>query len=109
MNGQDARLDRIEKTLARLTAAQERLGTAQERQGKSLVDLITSVKESLEREMREGFDRIEKVTTRHTGLIASGTLAIGTLIKSSQKQDAAIKNLETRMRKLEGRKNGRKK
>ena len=72
-------------------------------------DLVTSVKESIEREMREGFDRIEKVTTRHTGLIASGTLAIGTLIKSSQKQDAAIKNLETRMRKLEGRKNGRKK
>jgi hypothetical protein len=48
-------------------------------------DLVTSVKESLEREMREGFERIEKVTTRHTGLIASGTLAISTLIKSSQK------------------------
>ena len=72
-------------------------------------DLVTSVKESIEREMREGFDRIEKVTTRHTGLIASGTLAISTLIKSSQKQDAAIKDLETRIRKLEGRKNGRKK
>ena len=72
-------------------------------------DLVTSVKESLEREMREGFGRIEKVTTRHTGLIASGTLAISTLIKSSQKQDAAIKDLETRIRKLEGRKNGRKK
>ena len=72
-------------------------------------DLVTSVKESLEQEMREGFDRIEKVTTRHTGLIASGTLAISTLIKSSQKQDAAIKDLETRIRKLEGRKNGRKK
>jgi len=72
-------------------------------------DLVTSVKESLEQEMREGFDRIEKVMTRHTGLIASGTLAISTLIKSSQKQDAAIKDLETRIRKLEGRKNGRKK
>ena len=72
-------------------------------------DLVTSVKESLEQEMREGFDRIEKVMTRHTGLIASGTLAIGTLIKSSQKQDAAIKDLETRMRKLEARKNGKKK
>ena len=59
--------------------------------------------------MREGFDRIEKVTTRHAGLIASGTLAIGTLIKSSQKQAAAIKDLETRIRKLEGRKNGKKK
>ena len=72
-------------------------------------DLVTSVKESIEREMREGFDRIEKVTTRHTGLIASGTLAISTLIKSSQKQAAAIKDLETRIRKLEGRKNGKKK
>jgi len=72
-------------------------------------DLVTSVKESIEREMREGFDRIEKVTTRHTGLIASGTLAISTLIKGAQKQDAAIKDLETRIRKLEGRKNGRKK
>jgi hypothetical protein len=48
-------------------------------------DLVTSVKESLEREMHEGFERIEKVTTRHTGLIASGTLATSTLIKSSQK------------------------
>ena len=72
-------------------------------------DLVTSVKESIEREMREGFDRIEKVTTRHTGLIASGTLAISTLIKSSQKQAAAIMDLETRIRKLEGRKNGKKK
>jgi hypothetical protein len=72
-------------------------------------DLITGVKESLEREMREGFDRIDKVTKRHSGLIASGTLAISTLLKSSEKQDAAIKDLQTRMRKLEGRKNGRKK
>jgi hypothetical protein len=74
----------------------------------SLEREIASVKESFEREMRQGFERIEKVSTRHTGLIASGTLAIGTLIKSAQKQDAAIAKLEARMRKLEGRKNGRK-
>ena len=36
-------------------------------------------------------------------------LAISTLIKCSQKLDAAIKDLESRIRKLEGRKNGRKK
>lgn len=81
---------------------------------KQLEKLIIDLKESLEREiavtgtelrtqMREGFDRIEKVASRHSGMIVSGTVAIATLTKTVTKQESAIRDLQLRVRKLESR------
>lgn len=74
-----------------------------EREMREGFDRITT----LEREMREGFDRIEKVTRRHSGMIVSGTVAISTITRSLTKQESEIRDLQTRVRKLEGRRNGR--
>ena len=70
---------------------------------KHLERLLLDLKEGLEREMRESFDRIEKVTSRHSGMIVSGTVAISTLTKTVTKQESAIRDLQARVRKLEGR------
>jgi hypothetical protein len=77
--------------------------------------LIVDFKESLGREMRTGFasvnerlDRVEATLGRHSGMIVSGTVAIATLTKSVTKQEAAIRDLQARMRKLESRENGKK-
>jgi hypothetical protein len=86
---------------------------------KHLEQLIIDFKESLEREMREGnesirremregFQRLENVTRRHSGMIVSGTVAIGTITKSITRQEAAIRDLQARVRKLEARRNGKK-
>ena len=69
---------------------------------KHLERLLLDSKEGLEREMRESFDRIEKVTSRHSGMIVS-TVAISTLTKTVTKQESAIRDLQARVRKLEGR------
>ena len=69
---------------------------------KHLERLLLDLKEGLEREMRESFDRIEKVTSRHSGMIVS-TVAISTLTKTVTKQESAIRDLQARVRKLEGR------
>jgi hypothetical protein len=41
-------------------------------------------------------------------MIVSGTIAIGTITKAVTKQEAAIRDLQARVRKLESRKNGKK-
>jgi hypothetical protein len=74
---------------------------------KHLEQLLLDLKESLEREMREGFDRVEKVTRRHSGMIVSGTVAISALTRSLTKQESEIRDLQSRVRKLEGRRNGK--
>jgi hypothetical protein len=93
---------------------------------KQLERLIIDFKESLEREigdlgnglrgeMKAGFaavnerlDRVEATLGRHSGMIVSGTVAIGTITKAVSKQEAAIRDLQARVRKLETRKNGKK-
>jgi hypothetical protein len=92
---------------------------------KHLERLIIDFKESLEREMgelrdglrgelRSGFaavnerlDRVEATLGRHSGMIVSGTVAIGTITKAVTKQEAAIRDLQARVRKLESRRNGK--
>ena len=78
----------------------------QEQQGKSLVKLITEVKESLEREMRQSATRIERAIKRHSSMIVSGTEAIGGLEKAVQGHDERFAEVEKRLADLEKR-NGR--
>src|SRR5688572_20797967 len=83
----------------------------------SLVELITSMKESLEREIRTGFervnerfDRIEVRLDRQGGLIRSGQTNLVRLNDWSEKmdqllaaRDKRLDELEARLRKLESR------
>jgi len=81
----------------------------------SLEHELGDLGEGLRGEMRAGFsavnerlDRVEATLGRHSGMIVSGTVAIGTLTKSITKQETAIRDLQARVRKLESRKNGKK-
>lgn len=75
---------------------------------KSLEILIDQWGESLQSEMREGFDRVDASTKRNTGMIVSGTLAIAALKKwaaaedaRNKRRDAGMRDLRDRVRKLE--------
>jgi hypothetical protein len=70
--------------------------------------LIDSLHDSLQTEMNQIAERIESAVRRHSGMIASGSVAIGTLNRWAKRRDdidtrrdADMRDLRMRVRKLE--------
>jgi hypothetical protein len=82
-----------EKDLARLI----------EEMSNSLHAEILETSNSLRAEFREAADRIEAASRRHSGMITSGAIAIGTMNRSLARHDKEIAQLKMRLRAVERR------
>ncbi len=76
----------------------------------SLAKLIEDNSASLQREMSAGFDRMETLTARNTKMLAGGSKTVAGLAQWAEKRDALdrkrdqeIRDLRTRLAKLERR------
>ena len=65
--------------------------------------LIEDLYSSLQREMQDGFDRLDSKAQRDSGMLIAGTLAIGGLRKWARGQDAREKKRDSDLRDLRER------
>ncbi len=99
----DERFERVDKRFDRLEG-EVASGFA------SLAKLIEDHTASLEREMRSGFERLDAATARNTKVLTGGSKSVAALIAWSERQDAKelkqdeeIRDLRSRVEKLERR------
>lgn len=74
----------------------------------SLIESLSREMHDLRSEMRNGFERVEQATRRHSSAITSGTFSIGGLSKTVERleeqmrvRDGQIAELRDRLRSLE--------
>lgn len=98
----------IDERLDKLAGIVEALATTVDGRLASLAKLIEDNGESLQREMRSGFDRIEAATGRNTKVLAGGSKTVAGLAEWTakrdqldRKRDLEIRDLRERLAKLE--------
>jgi hypothetical protein len=69
----------------------------------SLAKLIEDNSQSLQREMREGFERLEAATGRNTKVLAGGTRTVAALMAWADKCDARDRKREKELQDLRAR------
>ncbi len=110
----DNRLDGVDKSVDRLqgemAAGFASLAKLIEDQGASLEREIRNLDREIRTEMRSGFERLDAATARNTKVLTGGSKSVAALIAWSERQDAKelkqdeeIRDLRSRVEKLERR------